>query len=47
MDVRDDELDAGEAALDEFAEEAAPEGLRLCLADVEGDHLPVPDSCTP
>src|SRR6266536_5274629 len=39
--VGDDQLDAAEAALDERAQEAAPEGLRLCLADVEGDHLPV------
>ena len=30
-----------QAALDQAAQEAAPEGLRLRLADVEGDHLPV------
>ncbi len=35
--VGDDEFDAAQAALDERAQEAAPEGLRLRLADVEGD----------
>ncbi len=39
--VGDDQLDAREAALDERAQEAAPEGLRLALPDIEGDHLPV------
>ncbi len=39
--VRDDELDARQAALDESSQEAAPEGLGLALADVEPDHLPV------
>ena len=37
--VGDDELDAGQAALDQCAEEAAPERLRLRLAAVERDHL--------
>ena len=41
MSVEDDELHPAEAALDERAQERAPEGLRLGLADVEGDHLPV------
>ena len=39
--VGNDDLDAGEAALDQRAEEAAPERLRLALTDVEPDHLPV------
>jgi hypothetical protein len=37
--VRDDELHAGEAALDQRAEEVAPEGFALALAAVEADHL--------
>lgn len=37
--VGDDQLHAGEAAFDKRAQEAAPEGLRLGLADVERDHL--------
>ena len=41
MRVRDDELDAAQAALDQAAQEAAPERLGLGLADVEADHLPV------
>jgi|GEM_PF-7046127 len=39
--VRDHQLHAGQAALDEITKEAAPERFRLRLADVEGDHLPV------
>src|SRR5215211_2174657 len=39
--VGDDQLHAAEAALDQAAQEAAPEGLRLGLADVERDHLAV------
>jgi hypothetical protein len=41
MRVGDDELHAGQAPFDERAEEASPERLRLCLADVERDHLSV------
>jgi hypothetical protein len=41
MGVGDDELDAAETALDQAAQEAMPEGLRLGLADVERDHLAV------
>jgi hypothetical protein len=37
--VRDDQLYAGETALDQAAEELAPERLRLALATVEADHL--------
>ena len=37
----DDELHAAQAALDQSAEEAAPERLGLALADVEPDHLAV------
>ena len=39
--VGDDQLRPGQAALDQAAEEAFPERLRLALADVEADHLPV------
>jgi hypothetical protein len=39
--VRDDQPHARQAPLDEASEEAPPEGLRLALADVEPDHLPV------
>ena len=39
--VGDDQLHAGEAALDEAAQEAAPERFGLGLADVEADHLAV------
>jgi hypothetical protein len=39
--VGDDQLDAAEAALDQSAEEAAPESLGLALADVDADHLAV------
>ena len=39
--VGDDQLHAAQAALDEAAQEAAPEGFRLRLADVKRDHLPV------
>jgi hypothetical protein len=39
--VGDDQLHAAQAALNERAQEGAPEGLRLGLADVEGDHLPI------
>ena len=39
--VGDDQLDAGQAAGDQAAQEAAPEGLGLALADVEADHFPV------
>ena len=41
MRVGNDELHAAEPALDERAQEAAPESLRLALPDVEPDHLPV------
>jgi len=37
--IRDDELHAGEAALDQAAEEVSPERLCLALAAVEADHL--------
>src|SRR5919109_1793851 len=37
--VGDNELDAAEAALDERAQDLAPERFRLCLAAVEADHL--------
>ena len=36
-----DEPDTAQAALDEAAQEAAPEGFRLCFAGVERDHLAV------
>ena len=39
--VGDDQLHTVEPALDQAAEEAAPERLGLALADVEADHLPV------
>jgi hypothetical protein len=39
--VGHDQLHAAETALDQAAEEAAPERLRLALADVEADHLSV------
>jgi hypothetical protein len=39
--VGDDQLHAAETAFDQRAEEAAPKGLRLGLADVERDHLAV------
>jgi hypothetical protein len=39
--VRDDQLHAAQTALDQRAQERAPERLRLGLADVEGYHLPV------
>ena len=39
--VGDDQLHAGQAALDQAAQEAAPERLGLGLADVEADHLAV------
>jgi hypothetical protein len=39
--VGDNELHAGEAARHQRAKERAPERLRLCLADVECDHLAV------
>ena len=39
--IGDDELHSAQAALDQVAKEAAPEGLGLRLADVEGDHLPI------
>jgi len=38
--IGDDELAAEQAALDQAAQERAPERLRLRLADVEADHLP-------
>ena len=41
MGVGDDQLHAAEAALDQTAQEAAPEGFGLALADVEADHLTV------
>jgi hypothetical protein len=37
--VRDDELDAAQAAPPELAEELGPEGLRLRRADVHAEHL--------
>src|SRR6266849_4814179 len=37
--VGDDQLHAGQATLDQAAEEVAPERLRLALAAVEADHL--------
>src|SRR5262249_46302467 len=37
----DDQLRAGQAALDQAAQEAAPERFGLALADVEADHLAV------
>ena len=40
MGIGDDELAAEQAALDQAAQERAPERLRLRLADVEADHLP-------
>ena len=40
VSVRDRELHAEQAALDETSEELAPEGLGLGLADVEADDLP-------
>ena len=39
--VADDELNTGEAALDQATQERAPERLRLRLADVETDQLAV------
>jgi hypothetical protein len=42
VSVGDYEFDAREAALDERAQEAAPEGLGLRFPDVQGDHLPEP-----
>ena len=39
--VGDDKLNAREAALHERAGEAAPQGLRLGLADVKPDHLAI------
>jgi hypothetical protein len=39
--VGDDELDAGQAALNERSQEASPEVLALALADVESDRLPI------
>ena len=45
--VGDDELHAGQAALDQRAQELAPERLRLGLADVEPITSRRPDSCTP
>jgi hypothetical protein len=44
MRVRDDELDPGQAALDERAQERAPERFRLALGDIERDQLPIADS---
>ena len=41
MRVRDDQLHAAQAALDQAAQEAAPERFGLALADIEADHLPV------
>jgi hypothetical protein len=37
--VGDDQLHAGQATLDQAAEEVAPERLRLRFAAVEADHL--------
>lgn len=44
--IGDDQPHAGEAALDQAAQERAPESFLLCLADGERDHLAVADSCT-
>ncbi len=41
MSVRDNQLHTREAALDEAAEEAAPERFRFGFADIEADHFPV------
>ena len=40
--VRDNQLHAGEATLDQAAEEVTPERLRLALAAVDPDHLAPP-----
>jgi hypothetical protein len=40
--VGDDQLDAGQAALDQRAQEVAPEDLGLGLATVKADHLAPP-----
>src|SRR5262245_32898834 len=39
--IGDDQLHPAQAALDQAAQEAAPEWLRFALADIEADHLPV------
>jgi hypothetical protein len=39
--VGDDQLHPGEAALDQRAQEGAPERLRFRFADIERDHFPV------
>jgi hypothetical protein len=39
--IRDDQLHAGQTALDQRPQERSPERLGLALADVEADHLPV------
>ena len=39
--VADDQLHPGQPALDQVAQERAPERLRLRFADVEADHLSV------
>jgi hypothetical protein len=39
--VGDDQLHARESALDQSAQERAPERFRLGLADIERDHLAV------
>jgi hypothetical protein len=41
VSIGDDQSDTGQSALDQAAQEAAPERLRLGLADVEADHLAV------
>jgi hypothetical protein len=45
--VGDDQLHAGQATLDQAAEEVAPERLRLRFAAVEAITSRRPDSCTP
>jgi hypothetical protein len=41
MGVGEDQLHPAEAAFDQAAEQGAPEGLGLGLADVKADHLAV------